>query len=163
MKMIGMSMCSTPSCFCNSSPFRPGSERSRTRQLGTRFLGWSRNSCADANVTGLQFSSRINSSSDSRTETSSSTMNTMGMALDIGNALTWLLSVRAAFIISPLEDFTDRPSDGLQRGLDGREKCRVTEWFEQKPRCTLLEHSSTSRLIFLTGDEYDRDLFSATL
>ena len=45
-----------------------------------------------------------------------------------------------------------------QRRFDGRKQICVTEWFEQKPRCSLLEHPSTNRLISLTGDEYDRDL-----
>src|SRR5580658_6390991 len=166
MKMIGMSMCSSASCFCNSRPFRPGSERSRTRQLGTPFLGWSRNSCADANVSGFQFSSRTNSSSDSRTDTSSSTMNTMGttgMALGIGNAPASCLSVCAAIIVSPPEYFTNGLSGGLQSDLDGRKESRFTEWFQQKPRCALLEHSCTNPFVFLRCDKYYRDLLSATL
>ena len=71
--------------------------------------------------------------------------------------------MRAAFIVLPLEDSTDGPLGDSQCGLDGRKQSRVTEWFQQKPRCALLECSSTNRLIFLTGDEYDRHLFSATL
>jgi len=42
-----MSMCSAARCFRKSRPFRPGSERSRTRQLGTfpRDCLWSDQFC----------------------------------------------------------------------------------------------------------------------
>jgi nuclear transport factor 2 (NTF2) superfamily protein len=46
-----------------------------------------RNSCADENVSTRQFSVWISASNDSRTETSSSTTNTMGMTCDMGNAV----------------------------------------------------------------------------
>ena len=71
--------------FCRSRPSRPGRDTSRTRQLGTRARGCVRNSCADANVSGCQPSQRISNSSDSRTETSSSTTKTIGVAGVAGN------------------------------------------------------------------------------
>jgi hypothetical protein len=57
---------------------------SSTRQLGARTRGRDRNSCADANVSGCQPSQRMSASSDSRTETSSSTTNTIGVVSDMG-------------------------------------------------------------------------------
>src|ERR1700694_200329 len=84
MKMIGMSVRSTATRFCRSRPLRSGSVTSSTRQLGARTRGRDRNSCADANVSGCQPAQRISASSDSRTETSSSTTNTMGVACDMG-------------------------------------------------------------------------------
>src|ERR1700722_971025 len=54
-------------------------------------------------------------------------------------------------------------SGGLQCGLDGRKQSRVTERFEQEPRCTQLEHPSTNRVIFLRRYEYGWDIFTAML
>ncbi len=54
--------------------------------------------------------------------------------------------------VAPGVEATDGPSNGLHCGLDGRKQSRVIEWCEQKPRCALLEHSSTNRLIFLTTE-----------
>src|SRR5205807_1569942 len=81
--MIGMSIRSLAMRFCRSRPLRPGRETSSMRQLGTRTRGRLRNSCADANISGSQPSKRINNSSDSRTETSSSTTNTIGVPSDM--------------------------------------------------------------------------------
>ena len=50
---------------------------------GTRARGRARNSGADANVCGSQPALRINNSSDSRIDTSSSTTNTIAVACDI--------------------------------------------------------------------------------
>src|ERR1700733_5948932 len=83
MKIIGMSGRSPATHFWSSRPLRPGRETSSMRQLGTRARGQARNSCADANVSGCQPSERISNSSDSRTETSSSTTNTIGVTSDI--------------------------------------------------------------------------------
>ena len=79
MKMIGMSLRSAAIRFCSSRPLRSGSATSSTRQLGTGTRGCARNSRADANDNGCQPAVRISGSSDSRTETSSSTMNTIGV------------------------------------------------------------------------------------
>src|ERR1700730_557526 len=89
MKMIGMSIRSAATRFCRSRPLRPGRSTSSTRQLGARTRGRERNSCADANVSGCQPAQRISASSDSRTETSSSTTNTIGVARDIGDLNSW--------------------------------------------------------------------------
>src|SRR5580704_4971616 len=89
MKMIGMSLRSTATRFCSSRPLSPGRETSSTRQLGAKIRGRSRKSCAEANVSGCHPSLRISSSSDSRTEMSSSTTNTIGVAAgDTGDGLT---------------------------------------------------------------------------
>ena len=74
--MPGMSVRSA-SCCCSSSPLSPGSVTSSTKQHGTVGRRRDRNSCADANVSGCQPAVLINSSNDSRTETSSSTTKTM--------------------------------------------------------------------------------------
>ena len=76
MKMIGISVRSASRC-CSSRPFSPGSVTSSTRQQGTVGRGRDRKSRADANSSGCQPALLINSSSDSRTETSSSTTKTI--------------------------------------------------------------------------------------
>src|SRR6266481_4419966 len=86
MKMIGMSGRSAATCFCRSRPLRPGREMSSTRQLGTRARGRARNSSADANVCGSQPSQRINNSSDSRTDSSSSTTDTNELGIILGSS-----------------------------------------------------------------------------
>src|SRR6266404_1254988 len=83
MKMIGMSLRSAATRFCRSRPLRSGSETSSTRQLGTNGRGRAMNSSADANVSTCQPTQRISDSSDSRTEMSSSTTNTIGAPWDI--------------------------------------------------------------------------------
>src|ERR1043165_1924229 len=64
------------------------------RQLGAIDRGRARNSCADEKSSGRQPASARRSSSDSRTEMSSSTTNTVGLTLAMGYAL-W----RAAKVI----------------------------------------------------------------
>src|SRR2546430_5261713 len=110
MKMIGMSVRSLAMRFCRSRPLRPGRETSSMRQLGTRTRGRLRNSCADANISGSQPSKRINNSSDSRTETSSSTTNTIGVPSDMGDDHTSWPSARAKFILYPPSAATSLPS-----------------------------------------------------
>src|SRR5271170_659210 len=84
MQMIGISVRSTATRFCSSRPLRSGRETSSIRQFGTRAGERVRNSCADANVSGFQPWHRISNSSDSRTATSSSTTNTIGVTSDLG-------------------------------------------------------------------------------
>src|SRR6202035_3662186 len=84
MKMIGMSIRSTATRLCSSSPLTSGSERSRTRQLGVRTRGRARKSLAVANVSACQPAAQISDSRDARTEGSSSTTNTIGAAYDWG-------------------------------------------------------------------------------
>jgi two-component system sensor histidine kinase MprB len=76
------------SCFCNSRPLTPGNVTSSTRQLGTVGRGESRNRCADSNTRGCQPALSSSGSSDSRTETSSSTTNTMPVTSGMEEAST---------------------------------------------------------------------------
>ena len=99
--MIGRSVRSAATRFCSSRPLRPGREMSSTRQLGVNTRGRSRNSCAEAKVSGCQPSSCIKVSSDSRTHTSSSTTNTMGLAVATSDDPTSLPSVLAKLIVLP--------------------------------------------------------------
>src|SRR5262249_34987581 len=77
-KMTGMSVRLATS-FCRSRPLRPGSATSSTMQLGPGTRGWARNSFADENVFGCQPPRAISDSRDSRTATSVSTTNTIGL------------------------------------------------------------------------------------
>src|SRR5260370_10556904 len=81
MKMIGMSVRSTTRC-CKSRPLRSGSLTSRIKQLGAKDRGRDRKSLAEAKVSACQPALRTSESSDSRTETSSSTMNTIGLGAE---------------------------------------------------------------------------------
>src|SRR5882757_1820661 len=101
MKMIGMSLRSAATRFCRSRPLRSGSETSSTRQLGTNGRGWAMNSSADANVSGCQPAQRISDSSDSRTEMSSSTTNTMGVACAMADDRGTLSDALADLICIP--------------------------------------------------------------
>src|SRR5260370_26624203 len=140
MKMIGMSVRSAATRFCKSRPFRPGSDTSSTRQLGARTRGRARNSCADANVSGCQPTQRISNSSDSRTETSSSTTNTMGVASGI-----W------ADLDSPYsQSSVQRPE---QRGL--------AEWLVQTLPRALGKPQWADGLIPLRRHEHNLDLIPA--
>src|SRR5437667_6767430 len=141
MKMIGMSVRSAATRFCKSRPFRPGSDTSSTRQLGARTRGRARNSCADANVSGCQPAQRISNSSDSRTEISSSTTNTIG----VGGAMC---------------DYLD--SGYSECGLERPEQGRLGEWLEQALHGAPREHERADRLIPSRGNEYDRNLLPAT-
>jgi hypothetical protein len=69
-------------------------------QFGTSARGRARNSCADPNVWGCKPSERINNSSDSRTEMSSSTTNTIGVAV-LGDDFDWPGALAA--LLSSLE------------------------------------------------------------
>jgi hypothetical protein len=82
-----MSLRSAATRFCRSRPFKSGSETSSTRQLGTSGFGRERNARADAKVSGFQPAERRSNSSDSRTDTSSSTTKTIGVAGEFGAGL----------------------------------------------------------------------------
>src|SRR5438309_11177846 len=125
MKMIGMSGRSTATRPCRSRPLRPGRETSSTRQLGTEIRGRARNSCEDANVSGCQPAQRISNSSDSRTETSSSTTNTTGVA-----------SGMCAELVSPYSQSSVQCPE--QRGL--------AEWLVQTLHRALRSEEHTSEL-----------------
>src|SRR5580698_7632681 len=89
---------------CRSRPLRCGSLASSTRQLGERTRGRARNSSAQANVSARQPALWINNSSHSRTNTSSSTTNTIGTAPRMHDALDSWFNV--------LDEFTAYPSAG---------------------------------------------------
>src|SRR2546427_5755773 len=126
MKMIGMSLRSAATRFCRSRPLRSGSDTSRTRQLGACTRGRTRKSCADANVAGSQPALRISNSSDSRTEISSSTTNTMGVGWDIGYSLN---------------------SSYAKCGVERPQQRRLAEGLEQALYSAPFEHERADRLI----------------
>src|SRR6266478_5958800 len=163
MKMIGMSIRSLAMRFCRSRPLRPGRETSSMRQLGTRTRGRLRNSCADANISGCQPLQRINNSSDSRTEMSSSTTNTIGVPSDMGDDRTSWPSARAKFILyAPSPARTDRLTHS-KCDIERLKQSRVAEWLEQALHRTLFEHSRAHSLVSLSGDEDDWNLLPTTL
>src|SRR3984893_6736761 len=102
MKMIGISIRSTATRFCSSRPLMSGRVTSSTRQLGAKTRGLDRNSCADSNVSGCQPAESISNSSDLRTETSSSTTNTIGVAPEIGDDIDSQSSAFAEVMSSPV-------------------------------------------------------------
>src|SRR5712671_4401116 len=166
MKMIGMSVRSLAMRFCRSRPLRPGRETSSMRQLGTRTRGRLRNSCADANISGCQPSQRINNSSDSRTETSSSTTNTIGVPSDMGDDPTSWPSARAKFILYAPSAAHSRSPDRLTHSkcdIERLKQSRVAEWLEQALHRTLFEHSRAHSLVSLSGDEDDWNLLLTKL
>src|SRR5436190_7152216 len=145
MKMIGMSVRSA-SCFCSSSPLSPGSVTSSTRQQGTVGRGRDRNANADANVSGCQPAALMNSSSDSRTEMSSSTTKTMdsaSVAVTAGPAL-------AVRMITSSQSFGER----LEQRI-------VAEWFEQALCGPQRQQAWTDRWITVRGDEHNRNRLPA--
>src|SRR5208337_1695646 len=73
MKTMGISRLTSANCFCRSSPLKPGSCKSNTKQLGASAWGRARNCCAEANASTLNPAERIRLSRDSRTDGSSST------------------------------------------------------------------------------------------
>src|SRR6202020_461193 len=157
MKMIGMSGRSTATCFCRSRPLRPGREISSTRQLGTRASGRARNSSADANICGFQPSQRINNSSDSRTDTSSSTTNTIGTACDIRDNPKLYPNACAPIIlyVKGGNRATNR-SVQVKRPVESLKQSSVTEWLEKARHGALSQHSRANSFIPIRSDEDDR-------
>src|SRR6202034_18900 len=98
---------------CRSRPLRSGRLKSRIKQLGTGARGRERNSCAEVNVSARQLSAPISSSSDSLTETSSSTTNTIGVGGGVGSVIV----------------FTEASSFPRQRDVERFTQLCVTEWF----------------------------------
>src|ERR1700719_3545409 len=159
MKIIGMSIRSTAMRFCRSRPLRSGRATSRTRQLGATTRGRARNSCADANVSGRQPAKRISDSSDSRTETSSSTTNTIGVACDISDLNSWSASL-AKLMYIPIISWGARTwhrSGHSKSGIERLAQSRGAEWLEQALHGTLSEQAWTNALILVSGDEDDRN------
>src|SRR5262245_48642358 len=81
MKMIGRSISTAASSRCRSSPLRPGSRTSSTRQAGTSGRWLVRNSRADAKVATLRPTERRRLWSASRIAASSSITKTMACVL----------------------------------------------------------------------------------
>src|SRR6266404_348674 len=133
--MIGMSRWS-PSFCCRSSPLSPGSETSSTRQRGLVSWQLSRKSSAEAKAFVRQPAVAINASSDSRTETSSSTTKTTGVAFGTSLRLDCLRYCA--------------------------EQSRFAERLDQTAHCTGLHHTRALARIFIGGDEDDRDRLIAT-
>src|SRR6267142_1432672 len=154
MNMIGISICSATMRFCRSRPLRSGSVMSNTRQLGAISRGQERNSCADENVCGRQPAKRIINSSDSRTETSSSTTNTIGIACEVRDNR----DLRTGEFAEPIHT-----SQLLERSIERLEQCRVAEWFKQALHGTLLHHSLANSRIPVSGDENDRNILPGKL
>src|ERR1700730_18431764 len=159
MKMIGMSGLSTATCFCRSRPLRPGREMSSTRQLGTRARGRARNSSEDANVCGSQPSHRINNSSDSRTDTSSSTTNTIGTACDIrDNPNLWPNACAPIILYLEQETSAANRSVHLERRVESLKQSSIAEWLEKARHCTLCQNSRADGFIPIRSDEDDRNV-----
>src|SRR5580700_1778102 len=163
MKMIGISDRSTATCFCRSRPLRPGREMSSTRQLGTRVRGWARNSGADANVCGSQPSQRINNSSDSRTDTSSSTTNTIGTACDIRDKRNLWSNACAQTILYLKEETAANRSLHLKRGVESLKQSSIAEWLEKARHGALCQNSRADSFIPVRSDEDDRNVLPTKL
>src|SRR5215831_852552 len=165
-KMMGISLRSPAIRSCSSRPFSPGSSTSRIRQFGTSAVFRNRNACADAKVSGFQPSNRISDSSDSRTETSSSTMNTIGLVSDIGDDPH--LSPEAGARFTVYHRWTEKPSWACCRakgepllhsngGIDRFTQRRLAEWFEEAFHGALRKQARAEAVIPVGGDEDDRD------
>src|SRR5215470_5624803 len=165
MKMIGMSVRSAVTRFCRSRPLRPGSLTSRIRQLGARTRGRARNSCADSNVSGCQPAVRISDSSDSRTEMSSSTTNTIGISHDIDdNIASW--SPSAPLMPSYYPPFLECKSVARRlarskSSIERPQQSRIAEWFGQALHCPLFEQARADCFISVSRNEDDRDIMPA--
>src|SRR5207237_9562391 len=99
---------------------------------------------------------------DSRTETSSSTTNTMGVACDM--VMTSLHeTLRSLNSCIPLggESVADR-SAHAQCGMERLKQRRLADGLEQALHGTLSEHAWTDGLIAESGDEDDRHRLPAT-
>ena len=101
MKMMGTCTRSVASRSCSSRPFRSGSPTSSTRQLGARIRGQSKKACAEANVSGCHPAHFTRPSRDSLTDTSSSTINTMGVVDGTGLCRGEVKGEGVECIISP--------------------------------------------------------------
>src|SRR5262249_24721303 len=87
-KMIGICTSALASSSCKSSPLRPGSLTSSTRQLGSCARDLTRKSAADAKVSTGRPAERMRLASDSRTDRSSSTTWTGACVSVIGHLRT---------------------------------------------------------------------------
>src|SRR5918993_1185075 len=156
MKMIGISVRSLATCRWRSSPLRPGSETSSTRQLGLSTGGRARNSCADAKVSARQPSWRISSSSDSRTEMSSSTTKTTGgIRSPPRSNVDSPPSAIEGFMSAPCAPQIDRSA---KRGRHGTEQSRLAERLEQALHGSLRQHARADAIVSSRRDVDDWNL-----
>src|SRR5580658_6734614 len=104
---------------------------SSTRQLGTVAGGRPRNSCAETNVSTSKPSWRSNSSSDSRTEMSSSTTRTIDELSGIGKASpqTQVLLHEQFYICDIIPQ--QKQSFDLKRGIQRLKHSSITERLDQ--------------------------------
>src|ERR1700674_3122604 len=130
MKTMGISLFASTIRRCKSSPLRSGNCTSSTRQLGASVRARLRNASADANASTLSPADRTRRPSASRTEASSSTMNTMS-GVSVISASHGELERRTGPIIRNgpessavlLDDRTaDRETHSHARGLRGVER-----------------------------------------
>src|SRR6516165_6314991 len=161
MKIIGISV-RFAMRSCNSRPSKSGSVTSSIRQLGVSTRGHARNSPADAKVLGCQPATRIIDSSDSRTETSSSTTNTIGVsrATGVPECLTVSILMFMAFILRASLTALG-PVFCLNRNRNGLEQSRLGERLLEASNGTLREDLRPKRAIILSSDENGRDPLSA--
>src|SRR5262245_31201710 len=152
MKMIGISARSMIR-FWRSRPLRSGSARSRTRQLGPSVRGRARKSSADANVSGCQPAEPISSSSDSRTETSSSTTNTTGVSLSRVTT-----NAPDSLPVSPGELTLHSRAGPTQRGPDRIQQGCLAERLGQAVYGPAREQLWTDGAVCMGGNEDDRYL-----
>src|SRR5450432_3067430 len=158
MKMICTSGRSTATCFCRSRPSRPGREMSSTRQLGTMARGRARNSSADANVCGSQPSQRINDSSDSRTDTSSSTTNTIGTACDMLDNPSLRPNACASIISYSSRKLAPNRSVHPKRHIESLKQSSIAERLEQARHGALCQNSRAHSFLPVRSDEDDRNV-----
>src|SRR5580700_1052209 len=141
--------------FCRSRPLTSGRWTSSTIQHGTSIRGCDRNSCAEANILGSQPAPRISSSSDSRTETSSSITKTTGVAREsegLASQAAWL-----AELFSTVGDSMGQPRlVHSNRGIERLTQGRVAEGLEEACYRALFYQIRAQGLICGSCDEDDR-------
>src|SRR5271169_5289399 len=128
--MIGISARSCETMACKSRPFRSGRLTSSTRQFGPWARAVRRNALAESNARASQPANRINSSSDSRADTSSSTTNTIGLESGIfakPSIVQTTNLLRLVEIAHGLFAF-------FKRGVHRAQNSQLAEWLEQTRR-----------------------------
>src|SRR5579872_3822520 len=152
MKMIGMSTRSPAIWLCRSRPLRSGRLTSRIRQLGVRTLGCARKSCAEGKDSACQPSVLISASSDSRTETSSSTTNTVGVWCDnVGSLTQEFVALVHPQLCNVIAVFLRR----LQGHAERVEQRRLAEGLEQASDGAPFQQPRSAAALGMGGDEYD--------
>src|SRR5260221_6208942 len=154
MKMIGMSLRSPATRAWRPRPFRAGRLTSSTRQLGRDAGGQARKASADAKASPSQPAVRIRPSKASRTDTSSSTTNTVGFSSDMTDGPVDGLSR----IPRPLVNDCMSRVSSAKRSVDRLQQGGLAEGLEEAGHCALPQHLGPYPLVGVGGDEDDRDL-----